>query len=89
MQLQAPFVVQHHHGQADNRLGHAINAEKRIRLHGALLRDVHHAVQAVVNQLAAPLRQSDDAGQLISCHGAIHISVYVLQALAGHADISG
>jgi len=89
MQLQAPFVVQHHQRQADDGLGHAIDTEERVGFHRAAGFDIHQAVGTVMDQFSAALGQGDNARQLVAGNSALEVFADTPQALARHAQVFG
>ena len=64
VELELPFFLEDHCRDADDRLGHRVDAEDRVLAHRLLRGDVHQPVSLEVGDLAAAGDDGDRAGQL-------------------------
>ena len=54
VELKTPLFIQHHDGDAGQRLGHGINAEHRVDAHRQPGGDIAHAIGIAIGHLPAP-----------------------------------
>ena len=83
------LLVEDHHGDPGDRLGHGVVAENHVLGHGRRAGQVALAVGAVVDDLAVAGEDGDDAGDLLLVDGLLHKGVETLQALGGKAERLG
>ena len=86
LQAEPAFLDQHHRGDADDRLGHGIEAEDRIGAHRDFPVPVLPAETFRIHQLPVAGDQHDGAGQLAGLHRFLHGGVETAEPLRGHAD---
>ncbi len=84
--LPLPFLVQHHHRDAGDRLGHRIDASDRVELHRRAGLETGNAVGLVLHDLAFPRHQRDDAGELFLVDEVLHAGVHLVEGARSKAD---
>ena len=87
VEREAALVVVRHQGDADDRLGHRVDAEDRVLLDGDPVLDVPFAVGVEVDELPLAGDHRDDTGELAVVDHAVHCGVEFGEAGRIHADI--
>ena len=87
--VEAPLAlfVEHHQRDAGDRLGHRIDAEDGVALHGRAALDVLDAGDVDVDELAAARHQRHHAGELATVHHPLHAGGEPLEPLRGNPDV--
>src|SRR5208283_1120701 len=88
-EVDAPFFQKRHEGRADDRLGHGIEAEDRVRGHRRLGFLVPPAEAFGVHDLAASRDQRADAGINSAVDVCLHAAPDPFQAIRIHSDAFG
>src|SRR5690606_36579268 len=84
VELEVAFLVKHQQCNADDRLGHRVDAEDVVLTHGAATRAVGEAEGLVVVHFAVACDEYHGTGNTPLGEGTLKKSVEALQALAGH-----
>jgi hypothetical protein len=87
VELKLAFLVEHHHRDARDRLGHRVDAVNRIEPHRLAGLDVCHAESFLISDLAAPRDQPSGARNLFLRHVPVHHSADVGEATTGQPDL--
>ena len=83
-----PFAlfVEDHHGNACDRLGHGVDAEDGVRLHGRGSGDILLAVCPLLDDLAVARKKCHNSGKLFLIHLTLHCCVKTIESLRGKAQ---
>lgn len=85
VELEVAFFIQHQQCHADDRLGHGIDPEQIIGLHGAFIVRVAQPVGLLVNDVTIAGDQCHRARYTIFLNGLHHEAVEPFQALCGQS----
>ena len=86
IELPPAFLVQHHQGGADDRLGHREDAEDGVELDRVVLADVELPHRIGEDDLPVPRQHRDDARELPVVHHRLHAGVEPFEAFGGDPD---
>jgi hypothetical protein len=89
VELPLPFLEQHHHRHAGDRLRHRVDAEDRVLLHRRGALQVALAGGFELHDLAVPRHHRHDAGQLVLVDQRLHLALQPAEPLRRHADAFG
>ena len=87
VELEQALLVEHHDGQARERLGHGVDADNGVRRHGRAGGEVGQPGGALVGDPAAAGQGDGQASELPIGDEAVHPGVHAGKLAGGQADI--
>lgn len=81
------FLVEHHHGDTHDRLGHRIHSEQGLGCDRNVFLDICQSQVLIHDDLAATGNQNLKAATLLVVHQSLEITPEICQALRGHRNV--
>ena len=85
--LKPAFLVQHHHGHRGDRLGHRVNSEQRIQVHGFVIVEPVSSHRFVVHDFSMPCDHGDETGVLPLINPSLCVLRNFFKSFAGESNL--